>query len=183
MSQICIRHLSWDADVKEGWTALHTDTAKTHTQTYIKTKRPCTLSFTPGILQGARLRRGLPWRPVHCSLFPQSTVAWWLPPSSHAHTHTHMHHKYFHVHTVTSKHTHTDTVYYHTNQQSHSTCSVYSVFLHKISGSGLIHLQLDTHTSSDLTQNRFFLASYWIFAVINRHHRFRPNSILCLSHS
>jgi len=82
-----------------------------------------------------------------------------------------------------SKHTHTDTVYYHTNQQSHSTCSVYSVFLHKISGSGLIHLQLDTHTSSDLTQNSFFLASYWIFAVINRHHRFRPNSILCLSHS
>jgi len=130
---------------KDTYTNIHKDTASMYPQLH---PRHSTGSQTQkGVAMETCSLLSVP--PEHCGLMI-------TPLITHIRLHTHMHHKYFNVHTVTSKHTHTDTVYYHTNQQSHSTCSVYSVFLHKISGSGLIHLQLDTLTSSDLTQNSFF---------------------------
>lgn len=117
MSQICIRHLSWDADAKEGWTALYTDTytnihkdtASMYPQLHPRHSRGS--QAQKGVAMETRLLLSVP--PVHRGqmiaplISRDHNIHTHTPADSHAHTYTHMHHKYFHVHTVTSKNTHT----------------------------------------------------------------------------
>lgn len=115
MSQICIRHLSWDAYVKKGWTALYTDTytnihkdtASMYPQLHPRHSRGS--QAQKGVAMETRLLLSVP--PVHCG----QMIAPLISRDHNIHTHTsrltcshiHTHASHFHVHTVTSKHTHT----------------------------------------------------------------------------
>lgn len=104
MSQICIRHLSWDAYVKKGWTALYTDTytnihkdtASMYPQLHPRHSRGS--QAQKGVAMETRLLLSVP--PVHCGqmiaplISRDHNIHTHTPADSHAHTYTHTHHTF-----------------------------------------------------------------------------------------